>query len=382
MTYMKTYLLTGGTGFLGSRLACEIIKGGDEVIFLGRSKDNFSLEQRVKDSLEKIYPEFEAKNIVVLESDLSKTDLGLSEVSLKYLREKKIDAFWHLAANLSFKEKDRENVLFVNLECLKKVLNFVEKISVPIYYISSAYVSGRRNGVIFEDDTVLTNFFNNAYEESKFKAEQLIKEWGKNNNNNFIIFRPSIFIDPNGKTMSYFGYYAFLQSLYKISKKNSRPTRWPLLFPCVKNATLNLIPVDTAIKFMKEISSKTETKGKIFHLTNPNPSPIDTLIKKTFRAFGFRIITFKSPPVITRELISILYYLSFIIKPLHSIAKKLYYFRYYITTKSFYDIKNTKVALGQEVEKAFAFDPLFIDKSIDSFIKRMDIYYGNLHYQK
>jgi thioester reductase-like protein len=45
----KTYLLTGGNGFLGSLLSIELIKRGDKIIFLGRSKNNKSFEQRIKE---------------------------------------------------------------------------------------------------------------------------------------------------------------------------------------------------------------------------------------------------------------------------------------------------------------------------------------------
>jgi len=50
----KTFLLTGGTGFLGSLFAVELIKRGDKVIFLGRSKNNESFRERIKKILDLI----------------------------------------------------------------------------------------------------------------------------------------------------------------------------------------------------------------------------------------------------------------------------------------------------------------------------------------
>lgn len=37
---MKTYLFTGGTGYLGSVFAIKLLKDGSNLIFLGRSKND------------------------------------------------------------------------------------------------------------------------------------------------------------------------------------------------------------------------------------------------------------------------------------------------------------------------------------------------------
>ena len=68
----KTFLLTGGTGFLGSLLAIELIKRGDKVIFLGRSKNNESFRERVQKKLGLIDKDIPLSEIETIEIDLNK----------------------------------------------------------------------------------------------------------------------------------------------------------------------------------------------------------------------------------------------------------------------------------------------------------------------
>ena len=72
---MKTYLLTGGTGFLGSLFSIELIKKGDKVIFLGRAKDDKSFEQRIKEKLQSIEPNISLNNLEIVEINLHKENL-------------------------------------------------------------------------------------------------------------------------------------------------------------------------------------------------------------------------------------------------------------------------------------------------------------------
>ncbi|MEK7575785.1 MAG: SDR family oxidoreductase, partial [Patescibacteria group bacterium] len=150
---MKTYLLTGGTGFLGSLFSIELIKKRDKVIFLGRAKDDKSFEQRIKEKLQSIEPNISLNNLEIVEINLHKENLGISNGYTDRFSGK-IDAIWHLAANLSFKEKDKEKIFNTNIDGLKNILNLARKIEAPIFYISTAYVHGQRPGIIFEDELI------------------------------------------------------------------------------------------------------------------------------------------------------------------------------------------------------------------------------------
>jgi len=368
----KTFLLTGGTGFLGSLFAIELIKRGDKVIFLGRSKNNESFRERVQKKLGLIDKDIPLSEIETIEIDLNKTNLNFPENKISELKNK-IDGFWHFAANLSFKEKDRQDVFSTNVDGLKNVLNFVEQINTPIYYTSTAYVHGQRPGIIFEDELIKPKRFNNAYEESKFEGEKIIKKWGENARNKFIIFRPSIFIERERKTLSFFGYYLIVYTLYKMkrsSKKEKIKVFFP--FPYAKNAFLNLMPIDIAIKWIMEISSKSESLGKTFHITNPKPFPMKDITKQTFEALDIKIPFIQIPGFLISFLLSFLYFISFVIKPIKGLARRFYYYRYYMTEYNIYDMKNTKEIVGQNLSNQFYFSNDFIKKIALDFIKKFE----------
>jgi thioester reductase-like protein len=72
----KTYLLTGGTGFLGSLLSLQLLKKGNKIIFLGRSKNGEPFKNRIEKKLRNLGENVAFENIETLEIELSKKNLG------------------------------------------------------------------------------------------------------------------------------------------------------------------------------------------------------------------------------------------------------------------------------------------------------------------
>lgn len=366
----KTYFLTGGTGFLGSFLSAELLKKGNRIIFLGRSKDGVSFEKRIHQNLKNIDSSISLNNVKTIETDFQKNDLGIKETD--WVNEK-IDGFWHLAASLSFREKDRKETFSTNVGSLKNILQFVSRINRPIYYVSTAYVHGKRPGEIFERDLVRPKRgFNNPYEESKFEAEKIIREWGKQKENRFITFRTSILVEEGErKTINFFGYYAVVHSLYKLKKKlGNKKIFFP--FPFHKSSSLNLMPVSIAIDWMIEISQNPKALGKTFHITNPTPFSIKEMAEQTFKIFGFKILTFKTPRWFTRLYFSLFCLLGSLIKPLRGIAGKFYYFKYYIVEDNTYDMANTEKFVGEEKIRQIKFPSDFVKTIAENFVKKLN----------
>ncbi|MBU2578306.1 MAG: SDR family oxidoreductase [Patescibacteria group bacterium] len=367
----KTYLLTGGTGFLGSLLSIELIKRGNEVIFLGRSKNNESFQERLEKILKSIEPDISLDKTKTIEIDLNKEQLGLAEEYIEGLINK-VDAIWHLAANLSFKKEDRERIFTVNVQGLKNILNFAKYVKSPVYYTSTAYVHGQRPGIIFEEDLIRPKCFNNPYEESKFEAETMIKKWGQEKGNHFIIFRPSIFVERVGKLICRSGYYTIVYSLYRLKQKlgHNKKILFPFLYP--KNVFLNLMPVDIAIEWMLKISSYSKALGKTFHITNPLPPSIENVIRETLKALYINMPVLRSPKWLVRLYFTLIYFISFFIKSLRKIAKTFYYYKYYMVEYNTYDMKNTKMFLGEDIISRFHFKSNFIQQLAKKFIKKLE----------
>ncbi len=359
----KTFLITGGTGFLGTLLSSLLLKEGDNVIYLSRSKNGTNAKTRIEQNLKALncFP----KEIKVIEADLGKKMLGLDEQTVSEL-ENRVDGIWHMAANLSFKEKDRKEVFETNVEGLKNLLELASRIKSPFFHVSTAYVHGQRPGKVSESDLIKPPGFNNPYEESKFTAEGFVKKWGASNGGKFIIFRPSILIEGNSNAENPFGYYKLVETLYRLKKMiGNRKIFLP--FPCCKS-TLNLMPVETAADWMLKISKNPASMGQTFHIVNPSPFPISSVVQQTFEALGLKAVPFPAPRFMAYFYFFVLNLLGKIIKPLRGLAKFNYY-KYYIIENNIYGMENTNRLLGRE--QKMAFPPDYIHTIASNFVIKL-----------
>lgn len=365
----KTYLLTGATGFLGSLLALELIKNKDKLIFLGRSKDGDSFEQRIKGKLKKIDGNISFENMGFLEIDLGNNNLGLSPKTTDKMKNK-ADGIWHLAANLSFKKEDRGGVFETNVNGLKNILDLADKINAPAYYTSTAYVNGKRQGLIYEKNLTRPKGFNNPYEESKFEAEKIITKWEKENKKrSYIIFRPGILVEKEGRAAGFFGYYVVLSSIYKLGKKLPKKFRnLPVPFPYNKKVYVNLMPAKTAVEWMAKIAEDPNSADGTFHITNPHPFPIKEVVEQTFKISGLRVWLFPAPLWFVN-----LYFFLFTalgkFTPLKKIAQKFYYYKCYMVGRSTFDMSNTKKIISEKKVNELKFDGNFVRDIAEKFIK-------------
>jgi nucleoside-diphosphate-sugar epimerase len=367
----NAYIVTGATGFLGEQVAKKILDDSNVVILLGKGKNNQSFEERVSS----LFPTYDKKNIYTIEADLE-------TVSEKYLIEEvgklnfKIQGIWHLAANLSFKEEDRDKVFMANINGLLKIIHLSQSLQSKLFYTSTAYVHGRQSGVANEDFNIRPKYFNNPYEESKYEAEQIIKN---SKNLDFSIFRPSILYDTNAEYVTNFGYYSFLIALFKFKSKFLKLPRdakilVPLPFFYRRNSFLNLMPTNIAIDWMFKISNSKQSSGKIFHICNPNPFLIKDIFKQTFKAFNISIPLIGAPSAIAFIYFKLLDFFAFFIKPIRPIAQRIYYFKWYLLKHMDYDMTNTQQILGYNIKKDFNFSNDHIYKLASSIIIKLENY--------
>ncbi|MDQ0255181.1 thioester reductase-like protein [Evansella vedderi] len=264
----NVYFFTGFPGFIAKELIKECIhisgKTPIEQIYLLTLP---SMEKKALLDLQEmfiLYPE--AKDLITLViGDITKNDLNISTRYNNVLKSSVTHVF-HLAAvyDLAVDKKTAEKV---NVSGTKNVNNWVQEIqSLKRYtYFSTAYVSGKREGRIYEKELSMGQSFKNHYERTKYEAEVLVRD--------IMDVVPTTIIRPGivrghsetGVTTKFDGPYFILHILDRLSALPVIP------YLGDGNADGNFVPVDYVIKASFYLTHLETGAGKTYHLTDPAP---------------------------------------------------------------------------------------------------------------
>lgn len=163
---MATCLLTGGTGFIGSHTAAELLCSGHTVIIA----DDFSnSEASVIDRLEKI------SGVRPL---FYQTDVANKAELETIFRENNIDAVLHFAGYKAVGESVQKPLLYYrnNLDSTLSLLEVMQEFGCNrIIFSSSATVYGEKNPVPYTEE-LPTGGCTNPYGWTKYMIEQILKD--------------------------------------------------------------------------------------------------------------------------------------------------------------------------------------------------------------
>ena len=320
----SVFLVTGGTGFIGSHIAVELLKRGYAVVLICRPGKNLTARERVEQLLE-WYPlksRAEVSRLEVVEGFIDQPRLGLTVREHERLSGR-IHEIIHCAANTAFSEKERDEVEAANTKPLENLLALAAGGGRPggcyfFHHISTAYVAGKRTGICREE-LVETREFHNAYEESKYKAERYVWENFPAQGIPVNIYRPAIVYghSQTGKTLRFNALYfpiktaLFLKRIYEkdimenqgerarqmgVRRKKDGSMYLPIRFEKEEGSFINLIPIDFFIAAFFAVLEES-LAGDIFHIVNPAPKRLEDIIaygQEMFNVKGIRTVDKKS----------------------------------------------------------------------------------------
>jgi nucleoside-diphosphate-sugar epimerase len=198
-------LVTGGTGFLGGYLLNRL--KGEELYGLVRGD-----------------PRRLPPGVQPVQGDLLAGPLELPDVRVLV----------HCAAAVSFRQP-LDEARAINVDGTRRVL--AAAATMPslerFVHVSTAYVGGTHRGRFTEDDLDLGQGFRNTYEQTKFEAEQMVRDSGLPHR----VVRPSIVVGESttGWTSSFNVLYPPLQALSRGLVKR---------LPADPDAIVDVVPVD------------------------------------------------------------------------------------------------------------------------------------------
>jgi thioester reductase-like protein len=255
-------LVTGFPAFTARRLVERLLArtADDRVLMLVR--DKFKNDAV---AFQALLPPSSRARLRLVEGDVADMDLGLPGPDYKTLAAE-VTQIHHTAAVYYLGAK-RDLVERVNVDGTRTMLELAADCTHLRRFVhwSTSQVSGARSGVILEEELDCGQRFRNVYEETKFRAERMVRDASRRLP--VTILRPGIIVGDSktGEIDKFDGPYYLLVLIV------SSPIDVHLPLPGRGSAPLNLVPIDYVVESAIALSRDPRAIGGTFHLTDPAP---------------------------------------------------------------------------------------------------------------
>ena len=252
--------ITGVTGFVGSAIACQLLKSGHSILAVSRNdKSGERSISSIKDAwlgFEYSEQDFDESLIEVISIDFE----NLETIPLSLISN--LDAFWHVASDMAYSSRRfirsfQQNV--TNTAALHRFLADNAKQMQRFYYVSTAYTGGFGSEDLIKESLHIAPKVDNIYQALKWTAELTLTTQSKAYDLPVSVYRPSIVVghSKNGyRANSEFGLYGFIKAAYIAAKNKSKAVR----FNVNKNAELNIIPIDYLANWACQLTDRPASK--------------------------------------------------------------------------------------------------------------------------
>lgn len=266
------YFFTGFPGFISNQLIREVLRknygeGTVNVLVLPSMTEKANFERMA------IIRDFgiSEDQFRIIEGDITKPGLGIHPEKNELLKERVTHVF-HLAAIYDL-AVPKDIAFRVNVDGTRNVNDWVRALKniQRFTYFSTAFVAGKREGILYEDELIRPSAFKNFYEETKYEAEVLVDSLKAEVP--VTIIRPGIVKghSKTGETIKFDGPYFIMNFIDRLRFM-------PFLPRLGKGDTVvNLVPVDYIIEATTYLAFADKGAGKTYHLTDPKPYKVSEL---------------------------------------------------------------------------------------------------------
>jgi nucleoside-diphosphate-sugar epimerase len=296
-------LITGAAGFLGSYLAIELLERTDtELHLLVRPSAEETAAARLRARLlrslvDSGHAQAEAeRRLQAWSPRLHVIEGDLCDLTSRLAEPRRLDQVWHAAALMYFEEEKRDAVLATNVEGTRALLEWLRDVEIGAFnFVSTAYVAGAVAGHVAEGPARLDVPANNAYEESKRIAEQLVVDACAARGVRARILRPSIIVGDSrtGKADSNVGLYGILKLLARLRRTVIKHIpdyfeKNAVKFPGPSEGNFNFVAVDHVARVMVDVALQPESAGYI-HVASEHTITIQWMLECGRQAYGMQM---------------------------------------------------------------------------------------------
>ncbi len=213
-------------------------------------------------------PEEQRARLQLLYGEVSHLHLGLSSAEYRALSGEVTDILH--AAESSQLSADRAGLQRINVEGTRTALDLAADAQRlrRFTHLSTVAVSGQRTGVVTEDELAMGQRFHDAWEETRYQAELLVR--GAMAEVACVVVRLGLLVGDSrtGEIDRFEGPYALAMLLAQT------PASLPLPLPGDGGAPFNVVPIDFAASAALALHHHPNATSKTFHLVDPNPTSV------------------------------------------------------------------------------------------------------------
>ena len=272
---MKIFI-TGGTGFIGSRLVKFLAERGDQITCLTRDLKNVSL------------PAY--NNVQFIEGDILN-----KESYRKFL--KGVDVLYHLAAFVDHHSYKKKEAYEINVLGARNIFNLAKLNKVPkVLYLSSAAIFHPMTNNIPNERSPFPKKFVNYYSYTKYLGYVQAQKFVKQGLNIVSILPTSVYGPGSPLFLSFFNFL--------LKRK--------FFFQFLLNRRLSMVYVDDVVRVLVEVEKK--SKFGDLYLVGGDIISMAELIKMVEDFFNIKIKIYNTPKFLVNVSLSISDFISKILR--------------------------------------------------------------------
>jgi long-chain acyl-CoA synthetase len=265
----RSILITGATGLLGRAVLARLLAADPRL-------RAYVLVRGARAVSPSPVPRSPSPAIIPVCGDLCADGLGIAPDERAAIR-RDVTAIVHLAANTTFSTPlDRARA--VNTVGTQRVLELANDCANPVHvaHVSTAFVAGRRTGVIAETLDESTAGFVNAYEQSKYEAEKLVQAQAAS----WVILRSSTVLcdDAVGRVTQLNAVHRALRLLHD---------GLVAMMPGVAGSTVDAVTTSFVADAIARLALRDDASGQVVHLcAGDGALPLDELLDITYERWS------------------------------------------------------------------------------------------------
>ncbi|MFL5576590.1 MAG: SDR family oxidoreductase [Gemmatimonadaceae bacterium] len=268
------YLVTGATGLLGGRVVRRLLRADPaaRVVALAREPARWAARASALG--------LPAHAAAPLAGDLTRPGLGLDAAARARLA-REVTGVLHLAADTTF-SRPLDEARAVNGEGTRRLLELAGELPAAgrVAFVSTAFVAGRLTGRVPEAAHDGAAGWVNAYEQSKWEAEGLVRAWGDDARREWVILRSSTVVcDDAG------GGVTQLNAVHRALRLYHGGLA--AMMPGTPESALDVVPADYVADAVAALAFRHDLAGQTLHLcAGDRAYPLDALLDETYELWA------------------------------------------------------------------------------------------------